>query len=262
MIDILFVVGVCLLVSALSIFCMLFIRKKFSYIELAKHNDVAGFIYAVIGVIYAVLLAFVVIVEWDIFREAESRVSVEVDAMASIFRDVTVFSDVEKRSVIQYDLMTYATMVIDEEWALMAKQQSSEKALDQVHRIFRHVADLHPKDDYEKLWYQELIVKVNKFSDARNQRVLCSMKAIPHFIWSVMILGGVITIGFSFLFGTVNTTSHVLMVFALSCIITLVLLLIYALDYPFSGIITVAPDAFVEQLRHWKGYQAQGFIVK
>ena len=256
--EVLFVMGICALVSMVSALCMLFIRKKIGYDELAKHNDVAGFIYAVIGVIYAVLLAFVVIVEWEIFRDTKSKVAVEVEAMSCIFRDSRVFSNVEKRRAIQRDLMDYATMVINEEWPMLAKQQSSEKALNRVHRIFRQIADLRPKDDYEKLWYQELIVQVNKFSDARNQRVLCCFEAIPDYMWWVMIIGGAITIGFSFLFGTGNTTPHVLMVVALCCIITLVLLMIYALDHPFSGIITVKPEAFIEQLRHWRAYQAEG----
>jgi hypothetical protein len=33
-----------------------------------KHNDVAGFIYAALGVIYAVLLALVVIAAWEVMR--------------------------------------------------------------------------------------------------------------------------------------------------------------------------------------------------
>ena len=32
-----------------------------------KHNEVAGFIFATVGVVYAVLLAFVVIVVWEQF---------------------------------------------------------------------------------------------------------------------------------------------------------------------------------------------------
>jgi hypothetical protein len=49
-------------------------------------------------------------------------------------------------------------------------------------------------------------------------------------MWWIMILGGIITISFSFLFGTVNKIPYALMVASLSCIITLLLLLIYALD--------------------------------
>lgn len=33
-----------------------------------QHNDVAGFIYAVLGVVYAVLLGFVTLVVWEDFQ--------------------------------------------------------------------------------------------------------------------------------------------------------------------------------------------------
>ena len=259
MIDILFVIGICVFASFVSVFGMLFVRQKIGHAELAKHNDVAGFIHAIIGTIYAVLLAFVVVVEWEIYRDTESKVEVEVGAMASIFRDSRVFSDLKKRTLIQQELMAYATTVIEEEWPLLAKEQSSEKALGQIHQIFNYVADLKPKNDYEKLWYQELITKVNKFSDARNERILCCTQGIPAFMWWIMILGGIITISFSFLFGTVNKIPYALMVASLSCIITLLLLLIYALDHPLKGIIFVKPDAFIEVIKHWRLYLSKGY---
>jgi hypothetical protein len=37
-----------------------------------EHNDVAGFIYEVVGVIYAVLLALVVIVVWEEHEAAKA----------------------------------------------------------------------------------------------------------------------------------------------------------------------------------------------
>jgi hypothetical protein len=38
------------------------------------HNDVAGFIYAVVGVIYAVLLALMVIAVWEDYEKARDTV--------------------------------------------------------------------------------------------------------------------------------------------------------------------------------------------
>ena len=72
MTDVLFLVSVTGLVMAVSVLCLVIVRKVYGHSLMAKHNDVAGFIYAVIGVIYAVLLAFVVIVEWEMFRDAAS----------------------------------------------------------------------------------------------------------------------------------------------------------------------------------------------
>jgi protein-S-isoprenylcysteine O-methyltransferase Ste14 len=50
-----------------------------------EHNDVAGFIYAVLGVIYAVLLALVVIAVWEEFGRARVTVEAEANALAEIF---------------------------------------------------------------------------------------------------------------------------------------------------------------------------------
>lgn len=257
--DIIIIIGICFAVSMFSALCILFIRKKIGYEELKKHNDVSGFIYAVVSVIYAVLLAFVVIVEWEMFRETQTKVTDEVEAMASVFRDSRLFSDIEKRTAIQQALIHYATLVIDDEWRLMSQQKSSDEALDQIHNVFRLVGELHPKDDYEKLWYQEMIVKINRFSDARNQRVQCSSEGIPLFMWWMLIVLSVITIAYTFFFGIGNPYIHISIVVTLCVVITLGILTIYAFDHPFTGIITVTPEPFVEQLRHWKGYALQGY---
>ncbi len=48
-----------------------------------EHNDVAGFIYAALGVIYAVLLALVVIAVWEEFGRARVTVESEANALAA-----------------------------------------------------------------------------------------------------------------------------------------------------------------------------------
>jgi hypothetical protein len=49
------------------------------------HNDVAGFIYAALGVIYAVLIALVVIAVWEEYDAASVTVEQEANALAEIF---------------------------------------------------------------------------------------------------------------------------------------------------------------------------------
>jgi hypothetical protein len=56
------------------------------------HNDVAGSIIAVVGVIYAVLLAFVVIITGE-NSVAEGVVGEEASALRSIYRESSAFPD-------------------------------------------------------------------------------------------------------------------------------------------------------------------------
>jgi hypothetical protein len=64
----------------------------------------------------------------------------------------------------------------------------------------------------------------------------------------VLILGGVITLCFTYLFGLQNTLVHLLMVAALAMIISLTLFTVAALDQPFKGDVRIHPAAFEQVL--------------
>jgi hypothetical protein len=50
----------------------LIVRRWVAVEVLERHNEVAGFIYAVIGVVYAVLLGFTAIIVWERFNQAQA----------------------------------------------------------------------------------------------------------------------------------------------------------------------------------------------
>ncbi len=64
-----------------------FAVRRFVRLErLQTNNEVAGFKFATVGVLYAVLLAFVVVVVWQKYNDAENVVSQEAGALAAIYR--------------------------------------------------------------------------------------------------------------------------------------------------------------------------------
>src|SRR6185369_7766298 len=85
-----------------------------------EHNDVAGFIIAVVGVIYAVLLAFIAIAVWQDFNEAESIVENEASLAGDIFLDATAVPD-PAGSEIRGDIREYVEIVARDEWPALAQ---------------------------------------------------------------------------------------------------------------------------------------------
>ena len=63
-------------------------------------------------------------------------------------------------------------------------------------------------------------------------------------IWFGLIVGGVLTIAFMFMFGVQRSFTHVVMVMGLSGLITFTVLLIYQLDSPFAGLFAVDATPF------------------
>ena len=88
-----------------------------------QHNDVAGFIYAVLGVIYAVLLALVVIAVWEDFGRARETVEGEANATAEIFWLAHRLPEPERHRV-QELARSYAEEVVHGEWPLMREGQA------------------------------------------------------------------------------------------------------------------------------------------
>ena len=90
-----------------------------------EHNDVAGFIYAVVGVAYAVLLAFVVIAVWEEHEAAKDAVESEANELAGVYFLADRLPD---RARVQELARSYARVVVEEEWPMMEEGASSERA--------------------------------------------------------------------------------------------------------------------------------------
>src|ERR671912_2751694 len=89
-----------------------------------RHNDVAGFIYAALGVIYAVLLALVVIAVWEEYRAASETVEQEANAAADIFWLADRLPETRSTHVQEF-IRSYAEEVVEHEWPLMEQGQAS-----------------------------------------------------------------------------------------------------------------------------------------
>jgi hypothetical protein len=92
--------------------------------------------------------------------------------------------------------------------------------------------------------YAEGLDQVQRLADARRARLVQAEEGLPTVLWVVLIAGGILVVGFAYLFGLDNTWAHRLMVVALAGVIALVLFTIGAMEHPFSGGARVSPEAF------------------
>jgi hypothetical protein len=216
-----------------------------------EHNDVAGFIYAVLGVIYAVLLALVVIATWEEFGRARVTVEAEANALAEIFWLAHQLPEPEGRE-LQELARSYAEEVVDEEWPLMAQGQTPlvEDAGEVapgwviIDDIRASLQGYEPRAVAEQELYAEGLDQVQRLADARRTRLVVAEESIPTVLWVVLIVGGIVVVGFAYLFGLENTGAQALMVVALAGVIALVLFTIAAMDHPFIGGARIGPEAF------------------
>jgi Protein of unknown function (DUF4239) len=207
-----------------------------------QHNDVAGFIYAVLGVTYAVLLGLMVVAVWEEWEAAKSTADDEASSLAEIFWIADRLPESDGRH-IQELARSYARVVVYDEWDLMEQQKSSPRAWDLLDDLRASLQNFDPSTPEEQVLYEQGLERMRDLADARRDRLLEAEQGLPVILWVVLIIGGIVVVGFTYLFGLQSTTIHLLMVGSLALIIALVLFTVAALNYPFRGDITIYPEA-------------------
>ncbi len=211
-----------------------------------EHNDLAGFILAVIGVIYAVLLAFVTIGVWERFQQAESRSYEEAGSLALVYRDADSFP---QRRELRAAVRTYTEAVVADEWSKMRRGQQSEVADIQLEKVDRIVRGLRITSQSEQDVHNQMLAAMNTALSDRDVRLSEDATGINGIMWAVLIAGAVVTVGFTYLFGFRRNIMQQLMTGSLGLLIGLVLFLTVALNYPYRGGISVEPEAFHNALK-------------
>jgi hypothetical protein len=215
-----------------------------------QHNDVAGFIYAVLGVSYAVLLGLMLIAVWEQWNAAQDVASDEANQLAGIFWFAHALPQPEGRH-IQELARSYAQVVVEEEWPLMEQGRSSPKAWATLDELRGTILGLDPTTGAQQVRYNQVLEQLHALGDARRERLLAASEGLSTILWVVLIGGAVITIAFTYLFGLENPVVHTLMVAALAMILASSLFTVAALDYPFKGDVRIHPAAFEQVLERF-----------
>jgi hypothetical protein len=217
-----------------------------------EHNDVAGFIYAVLGVAYAVLLAFVAIAVWQDYKTAQTNVENEANELAGVYFLASRLPEPQRTSV-QDLAQRYARVVVEQEWPLMEQGKTSARADSLLRQLRLELLQFDPSTQGEQVLYEQGLTDLHNAIDARRSRLLEVREGIPSLLWVVLVVGGVITVSFTYLFGLKSNVAHALMVAALTLLICGVLFTIGEFNNPFSGPVEIQPEAFREVLHSFGG---------
>ncbi len=243
------IVGGSLLLVWLAI---VLVRRFIPHQTMARHNDVAGFVYATMGVTYAVVLAFVVIAVWENYTETSQVADQEASSVGALYRMAGGFPD-PQRATAQEAALTYAEVVVDVAWPSMKTggdpTPEVSAALDHLYAIYTApelVAAVNPEQ------YAESLDLLNDVSIARRERVLASNSGLPNILWLVLIGGGVVVVGFAFLFGVESGYSQAAILTGLTLTISLLLFVVADAQHPFQGSFSVPPEA-MESVIHQFG---------
>ncbi len=231
-------------VTLASLAGLRFVRRKVDHKTRFALNEVAGANFAVLGGIYGVVLAFVLVGTWDRFQEAKDITEVEANSVADLSRLALSLGMTQTSQ----DCRQYMETVIHEEWKAMDSFTYSQSAQGLLHKIRVVVFTRQPTNEREQALFPAMLTELNQVSDARLDRLSRMSDAMPVAMWLFILPVGGIVVAYSYLFGLENGKAHMFITGTLAFAIAYSLLIILNLQHPFSGAMKVTPEAYENAL--------------
>jgi uncharacterized membrane protein len=150
--------------------------------------------------------------------------------------------------MIQQGLIDYIASVYNDELKRMSQGDISLQSNRSMARLITVFYQVDDKTVPNRELYAESLTRLNNLAQYRRIRIFAGNDTVPLAVWLVLLVGGVITISYTYFFGMKNIKSQYLMTAALTVTITLILVLIYILDHPFTGTSKVSTEPLKEVL--------------
>jgi hypothetical protein len=220
----------------------------------ADDVEVIGFVFCIVGVLYAIVLAFVLVEVWTKYTAAQTAASAEATALIEQYRYAQLLPE-GQRGEIEGLARQYATFVIGTEWPQLKERAELSpqgyQILDELRAAVQNSrpelvgpADNPVTEQANLDAYSGAVLAGDALASSRQERLATATAGVPSVIWVVLIGGLLLSVGQSFIFRVGGIVTQLVLTVGLTVMTTLIVWSIWELEYPFSRALAVGPEAF------------------
>jgi len=232
-----------------SLLGLFLVRRRVALETLQEQHEVAGIAFAVLGGLYGIILAFVLVLSWERFEEARNNVELEANALGDLHFHAGGFSE-PTRTNLRGAIADYLDSVIHDEWAQLNQGRLSEETQKLYFAAWSSILASKPSQSWEVALYQVTLDRLDDLGDARRHRLIYARSGLPDVIWYFLVFFAIATVGFTYFFGMRRLWPQAIITAVLTATIGYTLVLIKETQTPFAGSVRVSNRSFriVEQL--------------
>jgi len=172
-----------------------------------QSNAATGTIYAALYAVFGVSLGFSLFLVWQQFNAARQTVENEATSLQQIYNLAARFPESEQDGIKEL-AASYARVVVEEEWASLQQGRPTERAQTLLGELRRSVVDLEPHSNAQDALYAASLQELDELEENRALRLLAAREGMPSILWVVLVVGGTLTIAFTYLFGMERAWLH------------------------------------------------------
>ncbi len=235
-----------ILVVGLAAAAVTLVVQKAVAAELRReHHEVGSTVFLQLGVIFAVLLAFVFSEAWTEYNEASAAIDLEVAALHGAAMLAATLPAPAAKEILNKE-QAYLDSVVQSEWPIMAAHRSEDILTDhKLRALIQAAAGLKFNDPAENYTKPEILSLLTQAHAQREVRIYQAGSGIPGALWTVLIGFEAILVTFVVLSGLRFWTTAALVSGIFAASVSSILVVARLLDYPFEGALALGPHDFI-----------------
>ena len=238
--------GLVLATGLVAAFICALLHRIIHHDTFRRYHEVGYAVFLQLGVIFAVLLAFVFNNVWSDYNVASQA----VDSECASLHGIAILSDrlpSPARGAILADLRAYLETVLDREWADMQQRSRSPAASARFQLLWQTVETVNT-DLADNQIRGQLLNLLAAAHQSRETRLFQMTQSVPGLIWALLIIFASALIGSMLVFAAEASLSKAILVGVFTSSLTLALLTVRMLDFPFESALQLSSRDFNETL--------------
>ncbi|HUC69343.1 MAG TPA: TAXI family TRAP transporter solute-binding subunit [Stellaceae bacterium] len=205
-------------------------------------NEVIASISGGFGLLYAVLLGLLAVATFQNTKDVEDDVGSEASSLSAIYRNVGGYPE-PARSELKFLLRDYTHYVIEKDWPAHRAGRVLAGGEHRLQVIRQTLLSFEPATQAQENLQNELLRELNSLTAARERRLAAVTATIPSVLWYVVVVGALISI--AFLWMLYMELAHQLLLGGITGLfLGIMIFVIYAMDHPLRGAVSIAPAPF------------------
>jgi hypothetical protein len=217
------------------------------------HNEITGWQISVLGTTYAVIVGFMMFAAWADFRAADQNAVAEASCLINLYWAASGLPAAQRLEIRKL-ANDYANAMIMDEWPAMSRSALSPTGSRIVEQLWETASQPKPLTASEQVSLDQTLTELSNITQHRRIRQSQSQSRLPGVLWTVLIVGAVITIMSSCLFGSEYPVLHMLQVVTLAFMLSLALVAVADINRPFQGAVHVRPTGFENALQTFSNH--------
>ena len=205
-------------------------------------NELIIHIAGTFGLVYAVLLGMLTVATFQNTKDVQDNISREASDLSTIYRTAEGYPE-PLRGELKNELRDYIHYVLEKDWPAHRKGKVLMGGEHRLEVIRATLMSYEPRTKTQEQLQNELLRYLDTMMVAREQRLAAVTASIPPVLWYVVFIGAFLMIAFLWMLH-MELVSQIILGGITAFFLGIMIFLIYAMDRPMQGAISIPPDSF------------------